>query len=153
MVTRVQKLQYNAEDIESKIESIYSENDPREMFSLEEPSSVSENISINIMNHSINDTEFNATLVKHAWKLYSEAFVAFEVIPIEKPFSIGNVLLIFGNIQNTLTKPKHKTLLNIIMKCCVLKALLSNNGSVEDKKIIIEDIIEEYIKYIKTYLD
>jgi hypothetical protein len=153
MVTIVDKLQYNPEDIESKIKNIYRKNDPREMFSLEEPNSVSENISVKIMDNSVSDTEFNETLVKHAWKLYSEAFVAFEVIPIEKPFSIGNVLLLFGNIQNTLTKPKHKTLLNIIMKCCVLKALLSNNDNFEDQKTIVEDIIEEYIKYISTYLD
>ena len=153
MVTRVDKLQYNAENIESKIESIYSKNDPREMFSLEEPNSIIENINAKIMDNNVSDTEFNATLLKHAWKLYSEAFVAFEVIPIEKPFSINNVLLVFGNIENNLTKSKHKTLLNIIMKCCILKALLLNSDNFEDQKTIVEDIIEEYIKYISTYLD
>ena len=149
MVSVINKLQYNIENIDSKMDNIYSNNDPRELFETKQSDSVCDNI--NWVN--ISDEEFNINILKRAFKLYSESFTVFEVIPIEKPFSMGNVIRVFGKISENVTKPKYKILFTINMLCSILKTLIKDENAGEIRKKAASDIVENYIKYIYTYLD
>lgn len=159
MPTTLKNLKYANTEIERRLNEIYDINNPGVLFELREPSSVTndinaimDNIDTTFIDSSMSDSEVTAEMINKSFKLLSDAIRIFEIIPIKTPFSMGNVLEIFLSIIKETNNQKYKHMLNLVMKCIVLKTIKNDDKTkVDDIRYIMGDIISDYNVYTENY--
>lgn len=144
---------YNTENVDEKFREILRDNNPRTLFSANEPNSITQNIDSLLIIDDIPDETLWREMIDKGFRLLSSIITKFEITNSDR-FVYSEVLATLLDIKKKTQINIHKQIIQISMLCLVLKVLTkleNNDNNTELIQNTVGKIFNEYTEYISNF--
>ena len=144
---------YDSNDVDDKFREIVSDNNPRNFFSTNEPSSITQNVDSLLIIDDVSDQNLAKEILNKSFRLLSSTITTFNIKNNDE-FKYSDILNILLDIKKKTQIEIHKQIIEISLLCITLKIMLRIERSEQNKELIkniSQEIFNDYVEYIKYF--